>query len=154
MVEENPNPRTGRGPNENPNYNPYGATPPIQPAPSQPAVPPPGAPAGTGYGYPAMHFHTMKNSVLSTILSLIIPGLGQFYIGAIYEGMAFLVVWAIGWAIFFVGAFYSNGFVVIGGMIIAFITAIAAAAFAYQRTQEYNNSILTTGEPPKWATAA
>lgn len=127
--------------------NPYGTPPPIQP--TYPPTLPPSEPGRTYTG--VRRFHTKKNSLLAAVLSLIIPGLGQFYIGSIYEGLGFLVAWAVGWFLFFFGAFINNGFIVIGGMIITFIFTISAAAFAYQRSQEYNNSIITTGEPPKWA---
>ena len=42
-----------------------------------------------------------KSGVLAVILSLLIPGLGQFYVGQIGKGIMFLILSAFAWGCIF-----------------------------------------------------
>lgn len=67
-----------------------------------------------------------KNAVLATILSLIIPGLGQFYTGQIGKGIMFLIIDGVAWSLIFsiVGALI--------GIPMAIVTTIWSAIDAYK----------------------
>lgn len=57
----------------------------------------------------------VKEPLVSAILSLFIPGLGQMYNGQIKKGLSILIGLIVAWGVLF-------GLFLFGGMIIAFVT--------------------------------
>lgn len=72
-----------------------------------------------------------KNAVVAAILSFLIPGLGQFYIGESSKGVMFLILWFVGWFLTFtvVGALFG-----VPILIVTLIWSVIAAALGANKT--------------------
>ena len=74
----------------------------------------------------------MKNPTLATVLSLLIPGVGQFYNGTILRGLFWLII--------------TPGFWIGSGGSLGWVCHFLAAYTAYRRSQEINAGMI----PEPW----
>lgn len=79
-----------------------------------------------------------KNEALALVLSLLIPGVGQLYVGKIAQGIILLIAYAVcvlTWWLLFT-------------MLGAVVIWIYSMADAYSCAKEYNRVLASTGNPP------
>ncbi|WP_424356621.1 hypothetical protein [Methanocella sp. MCL-LM] len=112
--------------------------------PAAAPVPPMGAPA--------------KNPIVSAIVSLIIPGVGQIINGQMKKGIIFLVGYIVFWIVIFFLAFFGTFFLAIitaplGGIggclccmgyVLPLLVNLYAAYDAYKTANDINAGILVT----------
>lgn len=70
----------------------------------------------------------MKNATLATVLSLLLPGIGQLYNGTILRGLFWLIV--------------TPGFWIGTGGTLGWVCHLLAAYTAYRRAQEINAGLI------------
>jgi len=93
-----------------------------------------------------------KDPLISAIVSLFIPGLGQIINGQVKKGLIILVSWIILWAVLVVillsGSFILNAFTgFVGclccfGFVIPFIMNLYAAYDAHKTATQINNGVV------------
>jgi TM2 domain-containing membrane protein YozV len=133
-MDQNPTPPAGEPSSPPPSVD---ATPP-PPPPPPPAAPPPSFAPPAQFAAPPGGYTTgttAKNPVLSLVLSLVLPGLGQIINGETGKGIALIVGWVVSFFLLFV--------------LIGFLTGLAVWAFAaydaFQGAKKWN---VAHGFPP------
>lgn len=81
-----------------------------------------------------------KSAALALILSFLIPGIGQLYIGRIESGIIILIIWVVSVAAW--------PFTIFLSLLIALVVWVFSMVDAYSRANEYNNILFSTGKPP------
>ena len=93
----------------------------------------------TGAQQPPQYITPLKNAGLAAVLSFIIPGAGVIYAGQIGKGLLYFIIGLL----VTIGTFF---LIFIG--ILFLIFWVWQIYDAYNITEEYNNALRATGQPP------
>jgi len=107
------------------------------PAPSYPPTPPPTYPAAPPPPSPPYAVYKPKSVGIAVLLSVLLSGLGQIYLGQVKRGAAILV---IGIVVAYVSLFVFG--------LIAFAYWVWNVYDAYKLARRYNEELARTGRPP------
>ena len=80
-----------------------------------------------------------KSELIALLLSFLIPGLGQIYVGKFMRGAVFFIILAI---------LYGSGLFLVFTWVIGFIGSLYCIYDAYKLAKEYNRALNQTGQVP------